>query len=235
MLADAQLWTEYMEQWGKAKTIQVHGNHDYNCIIDGGGTWSATPGQLHYYIAANTLMTERPAGALYGSYDVVGENIRIIIVDDYAAGVNGDTWDSTIGLTDAQLAWVKSKILEFSGSVLVVSHQTADPTLSNYESVLAPLQTMLIAAKNKTGDFSAWGGEIIMHLSGHSHQDESHVDNNLLSVTTVCDAAYTQPSGYTRTWGATSEQAFDVVCIDTDKKKIKMVRIGAGQSRTFNY
>lgn len=35
--------------------------------------------------------------------------------------------------------------------------------------------------------------------------------------------------------GTTSEQAFDIVCIDIVQKQINMIRIGAGENRQFNY
>lgn len=235
VLAYAQQWLEYIGQWGKEKTLQVHGNHDYMCNLEGGGTYRCTVGQLNYYVAQNTMMINRPEGALYGYYDVPYREIRIIITDDYDTGYSGNVWvDGREGYSQEQLTFVKNAILGTTGHVLVVSHQTSDATMSNY-IVDQSLQTMLIAAKNHTGDFSAWSGDIIMHLSGHSHKDESHIENNLLSVATVCDAAYASPSGYTRAWGTTSEQAFDVVCIDKENRTIKMVRIGAGSSRTFAY
>lgn len=236
VLEDAQKWIEYMNQWGKEKTIQAHGNHDYMCALSGGGSYRCNLGQLNYYIANNAMMLTKPDDALYGYYDVPSRGVRIIVTDDYDIGYNTSTgtWSGEEGYSQAQLDFIKSAILGTSGNVLVVSHQTSDATMSNYIEDQS-LQTMLIAAKNKTGDFASWAGDIIMHLSGHSHDDEDHKEDNLLSVATVCDAAYTSPSGYTRTWGSTSEQAFDVVCIDTESKTIKMVRIGAGESREFSY
>ena len=235
-LAFARQWTNYMEQWGKEKTIQVHGNHDYMCNLDGGGSFRATVGQLNYFIAKNTQIIQRPDGVLYGYYDVPNRNVRIIVTDDYEAGYSGNIWaNGNVGYSENQLNFIKQAILTAQGDVLVISHQTSDSALRNYQSELAVLQTLLISAKNKTNDFTNWSGDVIMHLSGHSHDDESHVDNNLLSVATVCDAQYTSPSGYTRTTGTTNEQAFDIVCIDTDNKVIKMIRIGAGSNRQFNY
>lgn len=235
-LAAARQWTNYMTQWGKNKTLQVHGNHDYMCNLDGGGSYRADLGVLNYFISKNCDMVEAPDGVLYYYYDIPNRNVRLIITDDYEAGYSGDTWASgTVGYSSTQLNFIKNAILNAPGDVIVVSHQTSDPTMRNYQSELADLQTMLIAAKNKTGDFAAWTGDIIMHLSGHSHDDENHVDNNLLSVSTVCDAAYSSPSGYTRAWNTTNEQAFDVVCIDTANKTINMIRIGAGSNRSFTY
>lgn len=236
VLEDAQKWIEYMNQWGKEKTIQAHGNHDYMCALSGGGSYRCNLGQLNYYIGNNAMMLTKPDDALYGYYDVPSRGVRIIVTDDYDIGYNtsAGTWSGAGGYSQAQLDFIKSAILGTNSDVLVVSHQTSDATMANY-IVDQTLQTMLIAAKNKTGDFASWTGDIIMHLSGHSHKDEDHKENNLLSVATVCDAAYSSPSGYTRSWNTTSEQAFDVVCIDTENKVIKMVRIGAGTSREFSY
>lgn len=236
VLADAQEWLTYMSQWGKDITLQTHGNHDYMCNLDPSGTYRCSLGQLNYYIGNNGTMLTKPNQALYGYYDVPGKNVRIIITDDYDIGYNvaNDTWDGTVGYTQTQLDYIKARILDFAGDIIVISHQTSDLSMSHPVSNQT-LQNMLIAAKNKTGDFSAWTGDIVMHLSGHTHKDESHVQDNLLSVSTLCDAHYKDPSDINRPVNTVNEQAFDMVCIDTDAKTIKMVRIGAGESRSFSY
>ena len=236
VLADAQEWLIYMSQWGKDITLQTHGNHDYMCNLDPSGTYRCSLGQLNYYIGNNSTMLVKPNQALYGYYDIPGKGVRIIITDDYDIGYNvaNDTWDGTVGYTQTQLDYIKARILDFAGDIIVISHQTSDLSMSHPVSDQT-LQNMLIAAKNKTGDFSAWTGDIVMHLSGHTHKDESHVQDNLLSVSTLCDAHYKDPSDINRPVNTVNEQAFDMVCIDTDAKTIKMVRIGAGESRSFSY
>ena len=89
-----------------------------------------------------------------------------------------------------------------------------------------------------TIDFSKTKNTIACHLSGHAHIDETHVDNGVLSIGVLCDAAYNDDPQYKdkpRTKGTINEQAFDVVSIDTFKRTVKLVRIGQGNDREFNY
>lgn len=119
-----------------------------------------------------------------------------------------------------------------------------------YSPYLDVVQKLLVAINNKQHftynqngltadvDFSKTKNTIACHLSGHAHIDETHVDNGVLSIGVLCDAAYNDDPQYKdkpRTKGTINEQAFDVVSIDTFKRTVKLVRIGQGNDREFNY
>ena len=85
-------------------------------------------------------------------------------------------------------------------------------------------------------DFTDTTNEIICVISGHNHADKSNVKDGLLSITTTSDAYYNDdPDVTTRTKGTVTESAIDVFSIDLDKRTIKAARIGAGNSREWNF
>ncbi len=106
-----------------------------------------------------------------------------------------------------------------------------------------------------TYDYTSSQAECIAIIGGHTHYDASTdysglVDNNGtpytpenpwpygLIIATTTDAIYKQQSNtgaLVRTPGTITEQAFDVVHIDLENRKIIMKRIGAGNDRVFDY
>jgi hypothetical protein len=110
---------------------------------------------------------------------------------------------------------------------------------------MANVQSMLEAFFNKTSvtvtfsadysrafDFSSSSSDLVCHINGHCHKDASHVSNGVLSISTTCDAYYSN-DGHGAVNGTVTEQAFDVFCIDYDSDIINAVRIGRGASRTW--
>ncbi len=76
---------------------------------------------------------------------------------------------------------------------------------------------------------------IICCISGHWHKNSSVVDGNGITYIVVTSAMYTTSAStlpeindYPRTLGAASETAFEIFCIDQDKRKIYAIRYGAG-------
>lgn len=87
-----------------------------------------------------------------------------------------------------------------------------------------------------TYDYSGCTGEVICVFSGHNHVDGCiRTDGGLNVISTTCDAYGAPEGGVVRTKGTITEQAFDVVNIDYENKKIYMTRVGAGEDRVFSY
>ena len=87
-----------------------------------------------------------------------------------------------------------------------------------------------------TYDYSGCTGEVVCVFSGHNHVDGCiQTDGGLNVISTTCDAYGKPEGGVVRTKGTITEQAFDVVNIDYENKKIYMTRIGAGEDRIFSY
>lgn len=246
-LSAGDQWLELISVYGKEKVFQCKGNHDYMINITGEPTYHADEKADYYYIRkANENLVEGEAGNLYYYFDDDVNKVRYIVLDNYDYGYSSEIYNTT-GMSQDQYDWLIDALGADGYDILVLSHQTSDATLSNYESVLEPLQRILKAFVAKTtlsytgnnvsltADFTGSTSRLICHLSGHSHVDESHTDDDVLSIATVCDAYYSAPSGYTRTVSTITEQAFDVFCINKTSRSINIIRIGAGQDREFTY
>lgn len=85
-------------------------------------------------------------------------------------------------------------------------------------------------------DFTGKARTFVGAIIGHSHFDSYYIyDNRFPVILTVCDTgAYRDTHPY-RVAGTITEQAFDVVQIDIDSKRIYCTRIGYGQDRVFEF
>ncbi len=250
VIAYAKQWTEYIGIWGREKTVQVHGNHDYMCALDNTLTnlWFAPLSECFEYIQQNEYFLMRhPVSALYGCIDIPNQKVKIIIADNFDGSydIADDSWSGALGMSVAQLKWIANEVLNNSDGydVIFATHVPTVSALSSEYSALEAYDNLIKAAGNHTTytvdgttyDFSAWTGVVVCELSGHVHKDGSATDAGVLYIGTTCDCYVDSDPNVTRTKGTTSEQAFDIVCVDVTNKTIKMVRIGGGVSRTFNY
>lgn len=249
--AYAKKWNEYMSIWGKHKTIQLHGNHDYMCALDNTLTnlWFAPLSKVFEFVQQNNnFEVIRPVGALYCAVKIPSQNILIICVDNYDASydINNDTWNGSVEMSEAQLEWIAETVLDAEGyQVMFVTHvpTLASMSVSSEALALKPLDDLIKAAKNKTSyssnnvtaDFTSWTGDVICELAGHMHKDADGTSDNVLYIGTTCDSYADSDENVTRTQGTTSEQAFDVISVDAINKTIKCCRIGGGNDRTFSY
>jgi predicted phosphodiesterase len=87
---------------------------------------------------------------------------------------------------------------------------------------------------NVTYDFEESNGECVLIVCGHTHEDISMVTSGGIPVlNTTCDNYNRDISTTVRVVGTITEQAFDVVTMNYKDNSIKVVRIGAGNNRTF--
>ncbi len=85
-------------------------------------------------------------------------------------------------------------------------------------------------------DFTGRGGEFAVWVSGHTHIDLQCVVDGTLCTSIVSDWNH-QGRGlpFQRTGGTFREHAFDIFTIDTEKHKLYVTRVGAGDDREYDY
>jgi hypothetical protein len=196
---------------------------------------------------------------MYYYFDVDSTNLRVIVLDDYG---DKDTMTSISGLScisQSQYDWLINIALNCENKfILLLSHQTSDPILSegkdDVDENRTALHEILKALVNKSlldftstdnngviivkKDFSQDTNTFICHLSGHRHRDASSVTDGVLSIEHTCDCytGYIYEGNYPgRIPGTIKEHAVSFFSIDFDSKAITMIRIGAGVNREWTY
>lgn len=86
------------------------------------------------------------------------------------------------------------------------------------------------------GDFTGRGGEFAVWVSGHTHLDLHCVVDGTLCTSIVSDWNHQgRRLPFLRTGGTFLEHAFDIFTIDTQKHKLYVTRVGAGDDREYDY
>lgn len=207
------------------KQYVVRGNHDSNTNFSGSSSTNEISESEFYGLCLKQVEDKiNSDGKLYYYVDNKNQKVRYIVLD---------TKGYTTVIDNAQLAWMTARITELSDdwTVVIFAHKM-------YTSVnnIDPSGTAIINALNAVST----GAKIACIVSGHTHHDQYYTIGGKfpLIITTALNAwheSQTQGTALTRTWGTTSEFAFDVFHIDTANKQIKITRIGAGSDRTFSY
>ena len=239
----AELYSRLTDSLGRDTWLTVKGNHDY--CIDGDSPKTLTEGYQYNQIVRplETSKTVLKSEKNYYYYDLPLQKIRFIILDQYETTNSGDVRYGVVSnITDEQLSWLADTLSVEGYTFLVFSHSTCDSSVSGYDSVLSEVNRMLCAVNNKrvykhsdiTADFTKTTSVVACSVAGHNHTDASNTTDGLLSITTTSDAALGD-GGIARIAGTISEQAFDIITIDSEKKKIKATRIGGGNDREWSY
>ena len=137
------------------------------------------------------------------------------------------------GYNDQSANWLDTtlKATESGWTVILFSHAYWNG--ENVDSAGTSYANLILSAMDEMS------ATVALWLVGHNHNDRSTTltsngGKTLLIVSTTTDAIGQKPP-YTMTYGTDTEQAFDVVTIDTSAKKIYFTRVGAGSDREFSY
>ena len=239
----AELYNNLTGKLGKDSWLTVKGNHDY--CIDGDTPKTMTKGYQYNQIIRPLEISKAilTPGKDYYYYDLPSQKIRFIILDQYETTNSGDvSYGVMSNVTDEQLSWLANALSVEGYTFIVFSHSSCDSSIRGYDSVLAEVNRMLCAVNNKRVythssihvDFTKTTSIVACSIAGHNHIDLSNTADGLLSITTTSNAGLAD-GGITRIAGTISEQAFDVFTVDTDSKKIKAIRIGGGEDRSWTY
>lgn len=198
------------------------GNHDLNSNNNSDSSTYLTANQLYDFMMKNEeSYTDTGATPYVTVYDNNSQKVR------YIQFYHPDT--VTIP-QDTQTAVINAiQVKDTDWTVVIMCHV--------YWSTGNAVDTYIKAFTEQLAEINASGSyaTIAALIVGHMHYDASVVvDDSLLVIASICDI-YKQSSGATMTVGTDTEQAFDVVQVDTTNKKIYYTRMGAGSDRYFDY
>ena len=231
------------------KTIGNHewaygGNNQYNISTD-------EAYNLYYRSdeekAKSEIVYPENGNGTYFYSDDKTNKIRYISVNcmDYADNLDISKYNKEwyFSISEEQIAWLKSSLnlpsndwlcvvfshvplwtsseRPFGTSTLVVNAEKIGKIISGYTS--------------KTEEFSAHKGTLVCWLAGHTHRDALIEWHGTHMVVTNGDCFIREEGAQMRTLGTTSEQCFDIFCINKKERNVKIVRIGAGENRKFAY
>lgn len=240
---------DYFGYLGHDICFSVLGNHDYRITAS---STDSTQTKFTWGKTYNTVfrpnerwqINARTSGGFY-CIDNDVQKTRIIMLNSCTPPTSSydAQMDGYCRVGAEQTQWFVDVLKEKANyKIIVVSHIPSDPDMPSYSNEMDDIQTLLEAFVAKTSgstqhgayDFTNTTNELVCHICGHSHSDDSHVSNGVLSISTTCDAHY-RDDGHGAVVGTVTEQAFDVYCINYDTKAISAVRVGRGNSRSWTY
>lgn len=249
-MEEAEYYLKAMRDYGKV--FGVKGNHDItirNGWHDEGG-YTATQKEIYDYTTRPIAnLVKGVEGECYYYWDDKKQGVRYIVLDLFENINTSISWGVNYGFSQKQANWLVQKALKCKDKTLVVfTHAPIDPKLGGAE-MMKFLHELFIAMQNREkfshneglkieADFTKCNNTVACIISGHAHRDESHFERGVLSIGTICDAWYNDDPKFKhlpRQRGTINEQAFDIMTIDTAKKRIHAVRIGQGGDREWSY
>ena len=181
----------------------------------------------------------------YFFVDLAAEKIRLVILCSFYYTYNNGAYEKIYDTDPAQIEWVKNTALDVNGdwTVLIFSHDTPFESFNENccinnprENGNALMDAVKIAGKNKGFELPAW-------FVGHFHGDYKGTVNGLNFILTASETAYVPwlwdmpAGGYypERSLGTDTEDLWDCVVLDREKRKVRMFRFGAGADRELDY
>ncbi len=236
----------YMDSLKDAMNLYIaRGNHDAtvrNTRIDPRGYTMPFEQLVPYYEKHNSPANGAVKGKLYFYADDPESKTRFVIVDcTEGHGDEQQGWGVYNLVTEEQLQWLCDDALRMPGedwSAVVMGHIPAVSEIKDYDEAMDPVTRIMEAFCAKAcceyGDFSDAKGNLIMYLCGHNHVDRQAFVNNVLHVSTGCEA-YCKDDIYPRDVGSINNTLFDLFLVDKDNRTVQTFRIGAGEGRKMKY
>ena len=143
------------------------------------------------------------------------------------------------GFPMEEIEWVRDilKDMPQGFSVLVFAHIPLLPEMHYWSSQIRNST----ALKEVLDEYVRRGGSILAYVHGHNHADQIVYTEHFPIVAVGCakceDFKDKKPEGsvtYDRKMGTVSQELWDVVVVNTKKKKLDFVRFGAGEDRSIS-
>lgn len=235
---EAELSSEkmnYIQQWRKEiKDLPNHhsvvGNHDDGNEINGRFTEKNVYGYL--LSAEETPYIVRGSDGLYYYIDHSAEKTRYLYLDT-----------AYRGMTTEQQEFIKDSLITTPDGwhIVAIAHTWYYPDYDNGNIRPIPVKGLdnnAIIATNmfddynsRTGEFVECGGWVEFCIGGHVHRDYDGTTTTGIPIILVEASCLNDRSGLPCNIGTTTESAISAIVADYGAKKIKIIRIGRGESR----
>ena len=217
-----EITRRYLED-ANCPVLVTMGNHDTNmlwCKNYGSADQQLTK-EDHYrevfskLHAHNRGVTTADGESNYYYADFPEYDIRIVMLN-CADGNYVNQYDSTSMFGDRQVEWFKTEALNTNAHVLIMTHV---PLIKEFPGNDGSTVKNGDAVKQAVEEFIKNGGKFIAYFNGHTHiQAEMTDENGRLHVSFMVG-------------GGVAE----VVRLDTEKRLIETVGLGAAESRRYEY
>ncbi len=209
------------------------GNHDTYSTYNNGKTTSATTEETYNAVFSDTenwdVVFGDEAYATYYYKDFYESGVRLIVLNDQQWSGNQGQWLSEV-LADANQNGL---------AVITASHMSAGYMAIPVESSFTPIDNNYSFAYRGGKDIGPYivefknnGGEHIAHLCGHNHFDDiGYTKDGILNIQLEC--ASSTPGDRlesVRAKGTKNFDCFNVMAVDVNTKRIKIVRIGCNSN-----
>ena len=235
---------------GILKIVGNHDNNGYGATYQGQELLSK---QAEYSLMMKAqeniaVFNQNDKLGMYSYFDNVEQKIRYILLSTeeidavrHGFSVNQTSWLINTALNLPSSGWSVAVFthqpISESGSFRfirnVLTALNAGTTYSYHDTEIAGAEYHFEC--DFTGDKQA---NVLFCASGHIHKDTMQIVGGIVYFTTTCDAHYNDDYahlGYNRDVGTIYEQAFDIIAINKNIKRIDLVRVGAGSNRSFVY
>lgn len=228
-ISELKAWADSTKGMG---VVTLLGNHDLNSNYPLDKTQVLSEQDFFRIICAeSSSFVNYAEGELYGYEDNENQKLRYIYLNTGAP--------DHMTIDNIQIEWLKKRILELEKgwTIVIFCHQfwtwrkSTDATLEYDEN-----GTKIEKAINSIYDKAS--ASIACVISGHCHRNYSKKsDKGFVMTSTTCDTGGFNSEQYDpdtplRTANTTNEQAFDLFYINTDTRQIKIIRIGAGDTKS---
>lgn len=187
----------------------------------------------------NERKVYREGSKLYYYIDYPTVKLRIIVLDSISIedGIGYDSADDW-GYSLEQLNWVETVALDTDYNILVFSHNPAIAGM-NYTNIGVANGTQLTTLLE---NWQTIDKKVLCFMSGHTHADKIDTVTNSFAHITIGTQHATNnellaPGAVSpeRTPGTVTQDLWDIMIIQFESRKIKLIRFGAGEDRTIDY
>lgn len=246
---------DFVESFHDIGLLNIYGNHDGNPYASDAANQLTI--DYWYNILFRDLERKYDVSTTNKGYyyiDNQTQKMRYIVLNTYDNGL----WNNTPEHVE-QLDWFCGVLNSVQNGwyVVVLTHMfyeiysdsegnkyIAKQTGALISKITDAYQSKTAGSYSRQGDtymfdFTNAHGKMAAILCGHVHYDYSEQLAAGYPVISIIQDGINYPSSMagnpTRTEGTYTEQAMDIVCIDTTNKVIKTVRIGVGANRNFTF